>query len=190
MFDDRDKKFEIWLKEHKYIYKFAYACHLSSKPFAFIAVVLAILIAFITIGGIIFLSDETEPIPEQNNGIEITNLKNYTLNKCQDVREFLANRESNKPEIEDFGDWHNYNLSDEEAKKIWNDYNKASGDYGDETMRLFKDHHSQNLLRCYYEFGKLGYSNTELERDIKIPTNRLVIEIDIIPGLELLASNL
>lgn len=110
------------------------------------------------------------------NEIEITDLKNYTLNLCQEIRVFLANRVENTPDSEDYDDWQQWD----------NDYSE----YTKETMSLYKKHYSQKTLQCYYEFEKKGFSDYELRHSIETPTNRLVIEIDIIPGLELLANNL
>ncbi len=121
-------------------------------------------------------SSENNKSSLTENGIEITDLKSYTLDLCQKVRVFLANREEYIPDSSDYDD-----------RQQWVD---AYTDYNKQTMSLYKKHYAQNIIQCYYEFEKKGFSDDELEIHIFNPVNRGIIERTIVPRLELLANNL
>lgn len=119
--------------------------------------------------------------PTTENNVELTpqnDLKNYTLDLCQDINIFMANRMQNEPNLLEY-------------KWDMNKYSIANLDYLHETLSLFVKYFSVKISNCYGEFEKIGFSvNSTLKSEINTPVNKYSITYEIVPSLESLANQL
>jgi len=115
-------------------------------------------------------------IGNQQNGFSDDHLKNYTLDLCQDIDAFMADRDFKKPVPTD------YNASE---------YKIASHVYEYRTIILFVKNFSVKITNCCSEFEKRRFSiNPMLKSGATNPKDILVITTEIIPSLHSLANQL
>ena len=161
------------------IYKIFYDKDRPKKTkIVWIIIALVILIPtiyYLYTGEHIFSNDNNKNIIINDKNLT-TDLKNYTLNLCQELLVFDSNRELGEP------DYYEYTDNNEWKTDVM--------DYRKETLNQYRIRFSNRAANCFYEFEDMGLVNDHsLIIDINDPVNVLVIDY-IIEELQGLANKL
>jgi len=165
MFEKDEKKFEEKLKKHKYLYKIAFALHLSSSPLAFFSVIIVIIIALASIFGYIYITNTDELIVE-------------TDELCQSITDFIANRELERPSV------YNYDWGEMDQ------YNIDTNDFDEMTKSMYKSRFSNDVLDLYNEYEKKGIDVDSIMYDESLNPTNLYSIYDTISYLKILKGKL